>query len=241
MAVYSQNGFKANTRSLIATYTVPTTDIRVSLRKGDVSVVLLWVLEQFHKTVEPLRQSDTGGYAERVIRGGVSLSNHASGTAVDARWRDHPLGKRGTFTPEQVNAIRRILNLCQGVVRWGGDYRTRADEMHFEIVASPGAVAQVASKIRDGHMPNTVPRTPTGNPSIPAYPGHPLRRGMLNNRHVRIFQTKMKARGWRRMGVDGDFGPITEDLVRQFQKEKGLTVDGLVGPKTWKAIFTAPR
>lgn len=40
------------------------------------------------------------------------------------------------------------------------------------------------------------------------------------------------------MGVtaDGDFGPITERAVIEFQKEVGLFADGIVGPQTWRAI-----
>jgi hypothetical protein len=238
--MFSQNGYRANDRTLIAAYTVPTTDIRVALRKGDVSVVLLYVLEEFHLTVQPLRKIDTGGYAERVIRGGVSLSNHASGTAIDARWNDHPLGRRGTFTSAQVRAIRDILEFCGRAVRWGGDYITRADEMHFEIVAPPAKVAQVAEKIRAYRQGKAIGNAITrGISAYAAYPGHPLRRGMTNNKDVRTYQTQMKHRGWRRMSVDGDFGRVTEDLTRQFQHEKGLVVDGRVGPKTWKAAFTA--
>ena len=30
----------------------------------------------------------------------------------------------------------------------------------------------------------------------------------------------------------------TEAVTKQFQKEKGLKVDGLVGPKTWAAAWT---
>lgn len=239
--MFSQNGYRANDRTLIAAYTVPTTNIRVSLRKGDVSVVLLWVLEQFHKNVQPLRQSDTGGYAERLIRGGTSLSNHASGTAVDARWRDHPLGARGTFNDDQVGHIRDILTFCEGVIRWGGDYRNRADEMHFEVVGSPAAIARIADKVRAYRLGKAIGKViKKGIKAYPAYPGYPLNKGD-HNKFVGVYQTQMKKRGWSRMSVDNVFGPVTEDLTRQFQKEKGLKVDGIVGPKTWKAVFTAGK
>ena len=37
--------------------------------------------------------------------------------------------------------------------------------------------------------------------------------------------------------VDGDFGPKTEDAVKDFQKENGLSADGIVGPKTYEALM----
>lgn len=36
--------------------------------------------------------------------------------------------------------------------------------------------------------------------------------------------------------ADGIFGPITEEAVEAFQKANGLTVDGIVGPKTWTKL-----
>tara|TARA_R110000751_G_scaffold59140_2_gene124362 strand:+ start:3503 stop:4297 length:795 start_codon:yes stop_codon:yes gene_type:complete len=36
--------------------------------------------------------------------------------------------------------------------------------------------------------------------------------------------------------VDGDFGPKTEQAVKEYQKENGLEVDGIVGPDSWSKI-----
>lgn len=218
---FSQNGYTANVDSIMAAYTVPGSNVRVVLRKGDASVVLLWVLSQYHKRVEPLRQADTGGYAKRVIRGGVSLSNHASGTAVDARWQDHPLGRRGTFTAGETRVIRDILEFCEGVVRWGGDYKTRADEMHFEIVGTPAQLKRVADKIRNERTREVAtPKKTSAKTSIK------LMQAGLN----RVFSS------YSRLAVTGNMDAATTRVVKEFQRRSELKDDGVVGPKTKAAL-----
>lgn len=40
------------------------------------------------------------------------------------------------------------------------------------------------------------------------------------------------------LDVDGVFGDDTEEMVLAFQDDRGLAVDGIVGPATWAALFT---
>lgn len=225
---FSQNGYRAKDYSLIATYTVPGTSVRVSLRKGDVSVVLLYFLKQFNDTVQALRSSDTGGYNPRSIIGAGSrdISNHASGTAVDVRWRDHPLGARGTFNSNQVKAIRKILAYLEGVIRWGGDYSGRKDEMHFEVNASLSKIEDVADKIRNGGKKPAAVK-PVSPPSAILKKGsHGPVVTLLQRRMNTIFPRYSKLK------QDGDYGPKTEAVVKEFQRRTGLAPDGIVGPKT---------
>ncbi len=52
---------------------------------------------------------------------------------------------------------------------------------------------------------------------------------------VRLFQDKLHALGYNLVS-DGIFGSGTEKIVLQLQKDLGLKIDGLVGPKTWTIV-----
>ena len=53
---------------------------------------------------------------------------------------------------------------------------------------------------------------------------------------VRTIQTKLIRWGYLNDKVDGIYGPKTRDAVIWFQKKNGLTVDGIAGPATLKAM-----
>lgn len=93
----------------------------------------------------------------------------------------------------------------------------------------PGPVQAVPAK----------PAKPIGRvASAPPAPGRPLK-VVTRNRFVAQWQAKMRSRGWR-IVVDGVYGPDSAEVAKKFQREKGLVVDGIVGPATWRATWTAP-
>ena len=53
---------------------------------------------------------------------------------------------------------------------------------------------------------------------------------------VRQIQTKLKNWGYYKGSVDGIYGSQTVAAVKSFQKKNGLTVDGIAGSKTLKAM-----
>jgi hypothetical protein len=55
---------------------------------------------------------------------------------------------------------------------------------------------------------------------------------------VRELQTMLNAVG-ANLNVDGDFGEVTDDCVRDFQAYAGITEDGVCGPVTWQRLEMA--
>jgi hypothetical protein len=71
----------------------------------------------------------------------------------------------------------------------------------------------------------------------PPYPGTPLRQGSQGE-DVRTVQQRLNGLG-SKLEVDGIFGPATHQAVVAFQKKAGLAADGIVGPQTWNALWSA--
>jgi hypothetical protein len=79
----------------------------------------------------------------------------------------------------------------------------------------------------------------TGGSPLPSVPvsasGEILKRGSQGPA-VQVLQSKLTALGYNTKGIDGNFGPNTENAVRSFQKTHHLKADGVVGSSTKKAL-----
>lgn len=77
-------------------------------------------------------------------------------------------------------------------------------------------------------MDNAEIITPEPSTTQEEYPMPQIKKGSTG-KTVKIWQIIMGTT------ADGIFGPITDQKTRDFQRKHNLAVDGIVGPKTWKA------
>ena len=150
--IRSANGWTASKNRAeigIESFTIPGTKVKLACAKS-VAPLLVGFAAEFHELIEPIDEGtlDDWGYAYRDVRGSTtSLSNHSSGTAIDLNATQHPLGKAGTFPAEKVPMIRALAKKY-GLL-WGGDYRNRKDEMHFEVTLTPAKAAALIKKLEN--------------------------------------------------------------------------------------------
>jgi hypothetical protein len=194
--------------------------------------------------VKPDKKAWTQGNANSVA---VAIEMCAFAAWSTAEWDKHPnmlnnvaawiaeeAGRFGIpivrLSPAQAQGSGR--GVCQHVDlgSWGGG--------HVDCGAGfpMDRVLQMA-----GGKPGTTP-PPSGAPpstgAAPPYPGT-LLRDFTQGHGTATWQQQMKHRGWS-ISVDDMYGPQSANVCTQFQREKGLQVDGVVGPETWNATWTAP-
>ena len=131
----------------IKSYPVPGTKIKLRCAEA-VAPLLVGFAAEFHALIEPIDEGglDDWGYAFRMVRGSTDrLSCHSSGTAIDLNATKHPLGKAGTFPLEKIPMIQALAKKYG--IKWGGDYRGRKDEMHFEIHLNAEQASKLITKL----------------------------------------------------------------------------------------------
>jgi len=227
----SYNGWPGITSASDPRLTIiePVPGRKFRVRAGAVATIFDRLIRRFHEEVEPIDQGvlDDWSYHYRAVRGGSTLSNHASATAIDLNATRHPFKTKATanFTPDQIAAIRRILadmNRDAEVIRWLDGH----DPMHFEInyISRGGTVenvAKLAARLQGG---GDAPAVDPGLIIIPQ-PPRPIDWTNPDDALVRITQEIVGAK------VDGTRGPQTRDATRAHQKRLGIrNPDTLFGP-----------
>jgi hypothetical protein len=213
---------------LIGTYLIPGSVVALSMRK-EIAPLLVAVARDFHREVEPLRKGECWGFNPKHIEGSTSWSNHAWGGAIDLNAPEHAMGAKNTFSPAKQAAIHKILTryTFQGhkLIRWGGDYSGRHDDMHVEINVDR-AVALAAVKALQ-----TPPKPPVAGSNKPGTRILKLASPVMKGPDIAFVQR------WTGADDDGIFGRDTQARVARYQGIVGLPQNGRVDGPTWSAML----
>lgn len=139
----------------------------------------------------------------------------------------------GYFGPSVEKAVRKFQ---------------KAAGVDVDGLVGKDTLAKLRAADEVAEAPKPKPSTPKA-PKFPLPSGHYFgsksgpdesHSGYYNNReHLRAWQKQMRKRGWT-LKADGLYGSRTKAVALNFQKEKGLDRDGLIGAETWAAAWTEP-
>jgi len=146
--------------------------------------------------------------------------------------------QKGSKEKLAVKRLQAILNFEVGsTLTWDGAFGSKTEAALKEYQRKVGLpVTGICgeaewNKMLDKEEP-IIPK--------PSEPKKPTLRIGDKGDEVEMLQQRLVDLKYTSVGkVDGSFGPKTDGAVREFQKDNKLTVDGVVGSKTWAALETA--
>lgn len=139
----------------------------------------------------------------------------------------------GTGDPFDIDAkkgLRRVFeyfeNRGSGTSRWA--------HRDWRLTECPGDAQ--TTWLSQG-MPVGSPPTPTPTPPETCTVILPVLREGAHSGAVKALQGLLVLKASQTINTDGIFGPATTTAVKNVQRFFGLTQDGIVGDKTWGALF----
>ena len=234
-------------RALADHYKVPISQVRGHKevarpkgRKPDPSFSMNAFREMVRKRKgAPVKGGTTSSKTYREVKYGQLLRLHTKGAPV-REWQRTALGYKGAkadgyFGPDTERDTKRFQR----------EHGVKAD----------GIVGPDTWPLRLGKKSQPKPAPKPATKKRPAAPKFPLPKGHYfgpergpnrsvsgyhgGRNHLKVWQKQMRKRGWK-ITADGLYGPQTQRVARAFQKEKRLSVDGLIGKATWEAAWEAP-
>lgn len=143
------------------------------------------------------------------------------------QWTVKMEGRRPTFTIKDVTTVSWTMRAGQPGI---------THQLSRDLSMLPNVIYGEGVDNEQCHWRNTkYPNLRIDD--APVFPGTVMEPGDTLDPDVGLWQQEMYNNGWTDMVVDSFYDPDEEWMVRQFQEQAGILVDGIVGPQTWAAIF----
>ncbi len=136
--------------------------------------------------------------------------------------------------------VRRALTLAT-VVAATVTLTTGCDSGGTDQAAAPTSVPSAAPASPAATVPPSAEPAPTASPTPTAKPKTRKLKAGAKGARVLALQQRLTDLGYWNGKADGTFGGQTQQAVYALQKAAGLTRDGVVGPRTQKALDQGVR
>lgn len=193
-------------------------------------------IEQLRSLTGCKRVNVTSGYRTPEYNkkiGGASKSSHTEGYAIDCNFEDSKYTHKQICCMAQDIGIKGIGYISSTAVHLDMKNRIYRGDERVNYSNNVGGDFYKYFNIEKGSLP-------TSKVDTSKFPT--LRKGSTQVYYVKQLQLRLNELGYkgsnkRILVVDGKFGNNTYYAVKIFQKAKRLSVDGIVGKKTWKALY----
>lgn len=195
-----------------------------------------------------------GMYVEEKDRSWASSSSANDNRAVTIEVANNSGSPNWTVSDK---ALAKLIDLCTDICKRNGIKKlnytgdtTGNLTMHKWFVATncpgpyleskfPYIASEVNKRLSDNKATENTTNTTNEGVATVNVTLNVLRNGSTGEQ-VKALQRMLYAMGYK-LGsnnpIDGSFGSMTDAAVRAYQKNKGLTVDGIVGQQTWNKLF----
>jgi hypothetical protein len=169
----------------------------------------------------------------------ASRSNHLVGHGIDMNlkkgqkyFNSTALSKKNLS--KQPKAVQKFIQSIRtdSILRWGGDFN-REDPVHIDDNLNNRDPILWEAKFRIIQADLNGLTRPSAEPGVSRLLF--LERPFMKGPDVLALQERLVALGFE-MNPDGEFGPMTDAAVTEFQLRNGFEPDGIVGKNTRKAL-----
>ena len=155
----------------------------------------------------------------------------------------------GLYVVKKTKAKSMLIECC---------FVDNAEDVETYRRVGPVAIAEAVYKAITNTNVETVQPQPTPAPTPTPTPidnwvarlnaectsqgfdGYPTVKKGAEGNITRLIQERLNSVGFN-LTLDGIFGENTKKAVKVFQKNRGLTEDGIVGPKTWEWLLKGTK
>ena len=122
-----------------------------------------------------------------------------------------------------------------GVIEYSTNYTITATQNGYGRLKSGAGWVRLSDEPEK--PPVQPPVKPPTNPKLDKWTAKTTLKQGTKGKHVEVVQAILMAGGYDVREIDGDYGQVTVNAMKAYQREHGLTIDGWVGAQTWEKLI----